>query len=53
MSRLVFDFTEAGNLDCVLEVKRPSVFRYGVDFFLVLWDHRFFDGPLNLYIVTN
>ena len=42
----IFDYTTAGDWDCVAAVERLSALYYSVDFFLVLWDHGFYLGTL-------
>ena len=45
----IFDFTTAGDWDCVAAVERLPALHYSVDFdFLVLWDHGFHCGTLKL-----
>ena len=38
----IFDFTTAGDLDCVAAVERLPPLHYSVDVILVLWDHGCF-----------
>ena len=53
----IFDFTTAGDWDCVAAVECLPALHYSVDFvflsfgiiyFLVLWDHGFHCGTLKL-----
>ena len=45
----IFDFTTAGDWDCVAAVERLPAIHYSVDFiFLFLWDHGFHCGTLKL-----
>ena len=43
----IFDFTTAGDWDCVAAVERLPALHYRF-YFLVLWDHGFHCGTLNL-----
>ena len=45
----IFDFTTAGDWDCVEAIERLPALHYSVDFiFLVLWVHVFHCGTLKL-----
>ena len=45
----IFDFTTAGDWDCVAAVERLPALHFSVDFyFLVPWDHGFHCGTLKL-----
>ena len=44
----IFDFTTAGDWDCVAAVERLPALHYSVDFIFVLWDHGFHYGTLKL-----
>ena len=45
----IFDFTTAGDWDCVAALERLPALHYSVDFiFLSFWDHGFHCGTLKL-----
>ena len=45
----IFDFTTAGDWDCMAAVERLPALHYCVDFiFLSFWDHGFHCGTLKL-----
>ena len=49
LSKNIFDFTTAGDWDCVVAVERlPALHNMCRFHFLVLWDHGFHCGTLNL-----
>ena len=49
LSKNIFDFTTAGDRDCVAAVERLPVLHYNVDFIFVLWNYGFNCGTFKAY----